>query len=166
MPKGMPLAGHTLMMCSRHQHVAAVSISALVAVTVKTPCILAQQLCPGLASMQHMAPALTPAAMAITPAAQELGRALHMALYVWEPDGILTNACDNDIQSLCLKDRPNMARTPGAVNTCLKEIVGDCFMVLVPCMSQDERVNPASSACLSQDDRHMSIHIACSTFMS
>jgi hypothetical protein len=54
---------------------------------------------------------------------QELGRALHMALYVWEPDGILTNACDNDIQSLCLEDRPNMARTPGAVNTCLKEIV-------------------------------------------
>ncbi|KAL6765625.1 hypothetical protein V8C86DRAFT_2455787 [Haematococcus lacustris] len=50
---------------------------------------------------------------------KELGRALHMAFYIWQPRATLTAACDADVQQHCLADRPNMARTPGAVGTCL-----------------------------------------------
>ncbi|KAJ9518654.1 hypothetical protein QJQ45_018663 [Haematococcus lacustris] len=50
---------------------------------------------------------------------KELGRALHMAFYIWQPRATLTAACDVDVQQHCLADRPNMARTPGAVGTCL-----------------------------------------------
>lgn len=63
---------------------------------------------------------------------QELGRALHMAFFVWQPDAILTSPCDNDIQSLCLVDRPNMAKTPGAVGACLTEIVGVVHLHVLP----------------------------------
>ncbi|GFH10065.1 uncharacterized protein HaLaN_05313 [Haematococcus lacustris] len=36
-----------------------------------------------------------------------------------KPRATLTAACDVDVQQHCLADRPNMARTPGAVGTCL-----------------------------------------------
>ncbi|KAG2498297.1 hypothetical protein HYH03_003558 [Edaphochlamys debaryana] len=50
---------------------------------------------------------------------KELGRAVHMAFYVWQPDAILTSECDADVKTLCLASRPNMASTPGAVGQCL-----------------------------------------------
>ncbi|KAG1658888.1 hypothetical protein FOA52_000676 [Chlamydomonas sp. UWO 241] len=50
---------------------------------------------------------------------KELGRAMHMALFAWAPDGLITSPCDGDAQSLCLAGRPNMASTPGAVARCL-----------------------------------------------
>jgi Golgi apparatus protein 1 len=54
---------------------------------------------------------------------KELGRALHMAVRVWQPGAILTSVCDGDIRSQCLKERPNMAQTPGAIGQCLASIV-------------------------------------------
>jgi hypothetical protein len=48
-----------------------------------------------------------------------LGRALHMALFVWRAGAVITAECDADVQALCLSGRPNMAATPGAVSTCL-----------------------------------------------
>lgn len=54
---------------------------------------------------------------------KELGRALHMALRIWQPGAILTSVCDGDIRSQCLKDRPNMAKMAGAVGQCLATIV-------------------------------------------
>ncbi len=59
-------------------------------------------------------------------AAQELGRALHMAFFIWSPGALLTADCDQDVQQLCLSRRPNMAKTPGAVGTCLATIVRAC----------------------------------------
>eukprot|EP00798_Chlamydomonas_sp_ICE-L_P016762 gene16762-23035_t len=52
---------------------------------------------------------------------RELGRALHMALFIWRdsPDIILTKDCDEDIKNICLTRRPNMASTLGAVGECL-----------------------------------------------
>lgn len=55
---------------------------------------------------------------------QELGRALHMALFVWQPGALLTSKCDKDVESFCLNPRPNMAKTPGAIGTCLANVVG------------------------------------------
>lgn len=54
---------------------------------------------------------------------KEMGRAVHMAFYVWQPAAILTTDCDEDIQQMCLSQRPNMASRPGAVGTCLAGIV-------------------------------------------
>lgn len=54
---------------------------------------------------------------------KELGRAVHMAFFVWQPGSILTNDCDEDIEQLCLEDRPNMALRPGAVGSCLASLV-------------------------------------------
>ncbi|KXZ55868.1 hypothetical protein GPECTOR_2g1419 [Gonium pectorale] len=50
---------------------------------------------------------------------KELGRAVHMAFYVWSKGAILTADCDADVAQLCLESRPNMASTPGAVGQCL-----------------------------------------------
>ncbi|PNH09949.1 Golgi apparatus protein 1 [Tetrabaena socialis] len=50
---------------------------------------------------------------------KELGRAVHMAFYVWQQGAVLTADCDADVKKLCLDERPNMASTPGAVGTCL-----------------------------------------------
>lgn len=55
--------------------------------------------------------------------AQELGRALHMAFFVWRPNALLTHDCDSDIEQQCIAKRPNMAKTPGAVGSCLADIV-------------------------------------------
>ncbi|KAF8068300.1 hypothetical protein HT031_001987 [Scenedesmus sp. PABB004] len=54
---------------------------------------------------------------------RELGRAVHMAFFVWTPGAILTRECDADVAALCLKDRPNMDRTPGAVGGCLADLL-------------------------------------------
>lgn len=58
---------------------------------------------------------------------KELGRAVHMAFFVWQPNAMITGACDEDIQSLCLNGRPNMARTPGAVGSCLAQILEEQY---------------------------------------
>ncbi|GIL70396.1 hypothetical protein Vretimale_3583 [Volvox reticuliferus] len=50
---------------------------------------------------------------------KELGRAVHMAFFVWTEGAILTSDCDEDVKKLCLSVRPNMANTPGAVGQCL-----------------------------------------------
>ncbi|GFR46876.1 hypothetical protein Agub_g8517 [Astrephomene gubernaculifera] len=50
---------------------------------------------------------------------KELGRAVHMAFFVWSEGAILTSDCDDDVETLCLASRPNMAATPGAVGQCL-----------------------------------------------
>lgn len=54
---------------------------------------------------------------------KELGRAVHMAFFIWSPAAILTSTCDADVAMLCLKQRPNMDAVPGAVGSCLAEIV-------------------------------------------
>jgi len=54
---------------------------------------------------------------------KELGRAVHMAFFIWTPGGILTSPCDVDAAEVCLKQRPNMDRTPGGVGKCLAEAV-------------------------------------------
>eukprot|EP00197_Chlamydomonas_leiostraca_P010927 CAMPEP_0202884756 /NCGR_PEP_ID=MMETSP1391-20130828/41312_1 /ASSEMBLY_ACC=CAM_ASM_000867 /TAXON_ID=1034604 /ORGANISM="Chlamydomonas leiostraca, Strain SAG 11-49" /LENGTH=982 /DNA_ID=CAMNT_0049567983 /DNA_START=167 /DNA_END=3115 /DNA_ORIENTATION=+ len=54
---------------------------------------------------------------------KELGRAVHMAFYVWQPGAIITADCDNDIMNYCLAARPNMAQRPGAVGSCLASIL-------------------------------------------
>jgi Golgi apparatus protein 1 len=59
---------------------------------------------------------------------KELGRAIHMAFFIWIPGGILTTQCDVDIAEVCLKARPNMLHQPGAVGTCLADTVSlGCF---------------------------------------
>ncbi|EFJ50973.1 hypothetical protein VOLCADRAFT_103617 [Volvox carteri f. nagariensis] len=50
---------------------------------------------------------------------KELGRAVHMAFFVWTEGAILTSDCDEDVKALCLSARPSMAMTPGAVGQCL-----------------------------------------------
>ncbi|GLI58992.1 hypothetical protein VaNZ11_000814 [Volvox africanus] len=54
---------------------------------------------------------------------KEMGRAVHMAFFVWQPGAIITQECDDDINKLCLADRPNMASRPGAVGTCLATVL-------------------------------------------
>lgn len=61
---------------------------------------------------------------------RELGRAYHMALFVWQPGAILTTDCDPDVKARCLTVRPNMAATPGAVAECLAGVVGGA-----PCLA-------------------------------
>jgi hypothetical protein len=56
---------------------------------------------------------------------RELGRSLHMALFVWQPQGLLTAACDADVGRLCLSRVKEMASMPGAVLLCLSEVVSD-----------------------------------------
>lgn len=56
---------------------------------------------------------------------RELGRSLHMALFVWQPQGLLTAACDADVERLCLSRAKEMAAMPGAVLLCLSEVVSD-----------------------------------------
>ncbi|WIA10935.1 hypothetical protein OEZ85_011100 [Tetradesmus obliquus] len=54
---------------------------------------------------------------------KELGRAVHMAFFIWSPNSIMTRECDADVQRVCLKDRPNMDRVPGQVGTCLADVM-------------------------------------------
>jgi Golgi apparatus protein 1 len=54
---------------------------------------------------------------------KELGRAVHMAFFIYSPNAILTHPCDTDVQEVCLKQRPNMYTVPGAIGTCLAEVV-------------------------------------------
>lgn len=54
---------------------------------------------------------------------KELGRALHMAFFVFVPGGILTSACDADVADVCLKERPNLMRETGTVAACLADAV-------------------------------------------
>ncbi len=54
---------------------------------------------------------------------KELGRAVHMAFFVWAEGAILTADCDEDVKLHCLSVRPNMAATPGAVGQCLASLV-------------------------------------------
>ncbi|EFJ50582.1 hypothetical protein VOLCADRAFT_103797 [Volvox carteri f. nagariensis] len=54
---------------------------------------------------------------------KEVGRAVHMAFFVWQRGAIITSECDDDIDKLCLADRPNMAARPGAVGTCLATLL-------------------------------------------
>ncbi|KAG2452551.1 hypothetical protein HYH02_002788 [Chlamydomonas schloesseri] len=55
--------------------------------------------------------------------AKEVGRAVHMAFFVWQPGAIITFDCDDDINRLCLSERPNMASRAGAVGTCLATLL-------------------------------------------
>ena len=76
---------------------------------------------------------------------KELGRALHMALRVWQPGAILTSVCDHDVQSQCLKSRPSMDKTPGAV--------GQCLALIVKEMEEEEDSGKASFRSISEDCR-------------
>lgn len=76
---------------------------------------------------------------------KELGRALHMALRVWQPGAILTSVCDNDVRSQCLKLRPSMDKTPGAVGQCLASIVKE--------MDEEEDSGKASPRSISEECR-------------
>lgn len=67
---------------------------------------------------------------------KEIGRAVHMAFFIWAPGAILTKDCDADVTEVCLKDRPNMDRIPGAVGACLADVVSWQYKVaceLVKC---------------------------------
>jgi hypothetical protein len=57
---------------------------------------------------------------------KELGRAVHMAFFIWSPNSIMTRECDADVQRICLQERPNMDRIPGQVGTCLADVVSCC----------------------------------------
>jgi hypothetical protein len=57
---------------------------------------------------------------------QELGRAIHMAFFTWSPNAVLSKDCDEDVTNYCLAARPNMASRPGAVGSCLANIVRVC----------------------------------------
>lgn len=50
---------------------------------------------------------------------RELGRALHMAFFIWIPGSVLTQPCDADIARVCLAQRPNMLHQPGQVGACV-----------------------------------------------
>lgn len=63
---------------------------------------------------------------------RELGRSLHMAFFTWQPKGLLTSPCDDDIQRLCLSRVQEMEVMPGAVKLCLSEIVSECVGLTVP----------------------------------
>jgi hypothetical protein len=66
---------------------------------------------------------------------RELGRSLHMAFFVWYPGGIMTAPCDEDIQKQCLAQSKGLESTPGAVGSCLQDIVsggGRCWGPWVP----------------------------------
>lgn len=65
---------------------------------------------------------------------KELGRALHMAFFIWIPGGILTSSCDVDIAEACLKERPNMLHEPGAVGACLTDVVSVLCALCVICV--------------------------------
>jgi Golgi apparatus protein 1 len=54
---------------------------------------------------------------------RELGRSMHMAFFIWQPQMLLTAPCDADIQRLCLPKSKSMEVTPGAVAVCISEIV-------------------------------------------
>lgn len=54
---------------------------------------------------------------------RELGRSVHMSFFIWQPNAVLTQPCDADIQKYCLKKDSNMDKTPGAVSSCLASIV-------------------------------------------
>lgn len=56
---------------------------------------------------------------------RELGRSMYMAFFIWQPQGLLTAPCDDDIKKLCLSGSKQQGGevTPGAVETCLSEIV-------------------------------------------
>ncbi len=54
---------------------------------------------------------------------RELGRSVHMALFMWQPQGVLTSVCDDDIKAHCLKSDSAMDQTPGAIGSCLANIV-------------------------------------------
>lgn len=61
---------------------------------------------------------------------QELGRAIHMAFFTWAPNAVLSKDCDEDITNYCLAARPNMASRPGAVGSCLANIVSVSFCLV------------------------------------
>ncbi|KAF8068299.1 GLG1 [Scenedesmus sp. PABB004] len=54
---------------------------------------------------------------------RELGRSIHMSLFVWQPKGPVTAPCDGDIARLCLAKAQGMEVAPGAVAVCLAELV-------------------------------------------
>lgn len=58
---------------------------------------------------------------------------MHMAFYIWSPQAILTTPCDEDVARLCLKQRPNMDAVPGAVGSCLADLVSGLLHWLVLC---------------------------------
>lgn len=64
---------------------------------------------------------------------------MSMLMSMRVPIPIPLQACDEDVENLCLSVRPNMLKTPGAVGTCLASIVSDS------CASQYARVPKPSS---------------------
>jgi hypothetical protein len=72
---------------------------------------------------------------------KELGRAVHMAFFIWSAGATLTAPCDDDVAALCLKARPNMDAVPGAVGSCLADIVsvGLLMLLVVAGLCEDKR---------------------------
>lgn len=66
---------------------------------------------------------------------KELGRSMYMAFFVWQPQGLLTAPCDDDIQMFCLSRLQEV--TPGAVQVCLSEIVSVCWTHMHPNGKED-----------------------------
>ncbi len=56
---------------------------------------------------------------------RELGRSVHMAFFIWAANGIITAPCDSDVNNFCLDKGKNiqLAKQPGAVGTCLAQIL-------------------------------------------
>jgi Golgi apparatus protein 1 len=54
---------------------------------------------------------------------KELGRAVHMAMFIWTSGQLLTTACDGEVQDVCVSKRPSLPQTTGAVLTCLNDAV-------------------------------------------
>jgi hypothetical protein len=57
------------------------------------------------------------------PCRRELARSLHMSFFVWQPKGVVTQPCDQDIERLCLLAHPSLQQMPGAVGACLTRVV-------------------------------------------
>lgn len=56
---------------------------------------------------------------------RELGRSVHMAFFIWAANGVITAPCDSDVNNYCLDKGNNiqLAKQPGAVGTCLAQIL-------------------------------------------
>jgi Golgi apparatus protein 1 len=60
---------------------------------------------------------------------KELGRAVHMAMFIWTSNQLLTSVCDDEVQNVCVAKRPSLPQTTGAVLNCLSDAVS--FMTVL-----------------------------------
>eukprot|EP00879_Flechtneria_rotunda_P008992 GHRR01009415.1.p1 GENE.GHRR01009415.1~~GHRR01009415.1.p1 ORF type:complete len:539 (+),score=221.10 GHRR01009415.1:802-2418(+) len=54
---------------------------------------------------------------------RELARSLHMSFFIWQSGGTITAPCDADIQKYCLPKAQGSQVPPGAVSSCVADIV-------------------------------------------